>query len=568
MRYLCVHCDEKFELAAEAEPRCPRCLRLHGLRALSEAPAPPRPGSARRGLLAAAFGLLLLAAGAAGYFLYRREQVEPEPAELLRTPLDGRVLERALERRGVKGEALARLLLPDDAVEGFAERAAASATGPAGKARAVVKALQARAAAKAFVAWSLSEPRAEPPLTAEQAAAAIARDGARKQLYPLEVAALAVAALRALDVPAMLAEVYDVAGERAPLDPSGRFGYFAVALIGEPGAAPQLLDAYGGRDRLAAKGQAVLSDIEAVGAALSLRAGARLARNEDPAQALRDADAAVALLPGSPSVRTQRATVLLASAASEPGTAELQAAAQIASDSARSNNLAMLHLAKGDGERAAREVSQALAEHPDYALAHVTLAAVQLASGEREQARAALQRAEALAPDLHALALTWAQFHASAGQVDAALSYAERAVEARPEDPQSRLLLAGLYRQAARYDDMRAQARAVLQRTPAALQSRMRELIGRLLGPTALEPAADAADTDDVPGGSAPDAGAARAGSQTLQLDAPGAQQGTRLRLLDRESGGDPRAGPLKAQDGAPTLRLKEPGTGLTLPAP
>jgi hypothetical protein len=91
----------------------------------------------------------------------------------------------------------------------------------------------------------------------------------------------------------------------------------------------------------------------------------------------------------------------------------------------------------------------------------------------------------------------------------------------------------------------------------------MRELIGRLLGPTALEPAADSADT-----ASTPDAGAARAGSQTLQLDAPGAQQGTRLRLLDRASGGDPRSGPLKAPDGAPTLRLKEPGTGLTLPAP
>jgi tetratricopeptide (TPR) repeat protein len=566
MRYLCVHCDEKFELAEGAEPRCPRCLRLHGLRALSEAPAASRPGAARRGVLVAVCGAALLAAGAAGYFLYQREQVEPEPAELSRTPLSRRALDRALERRAVKGEALAGLLEPDDAVERFAERAAASASGGADKARALVKALQARAAAKAFVVQPLSEPRAEPPRTAGQVASAIARDGAREQLYPLEVAALAVAALRALDVPAMLAEVHDVSGERAPLDPSGRFGYFAVALIGERGAAPQLVDAYGGRAKLAPRGQAVLSDIEAVGAALSLRAGARLARNEDPAQALRDADAAVALLPGSPSVRTQRATVLLASAASEPGTAELQAAAQIASDSARRNNLAMLHLARGDGERAAREVSQALAEHPDYALAHVTLAAVQLASGEREQARAALQRAEALQPDLHALALTWAQFHASAGQLDAALSYAERAVKARPEDPQSRLLLGGLYRQAARYDAMREQARAVMQRTPAALQSRMRELIGRLLGPTALEPATDTEDTDTQP---APDADAPRAGSQTLKLDeAPGAQQGTRLRLLDRESGGDPGTGPLKAQDGAPTLRLKEPGTGLTLPAP
>lgn len=562
MRYLCVHCDEEFELAAEQEPRCPKCMRVHGLRPRQAAADRPQQAAARRRwLVAAGAAVLLAAAGAAGYALYQREQAEPEPAELSRTPLSQRALERALERRGVTGEALAGLLAPDDAVERFAERAAGSASSAADKARAIVKALQARAAAKAFVAWPLSDPRAEPPLTAGQVAAAIAKDNARKQLYPLEVAALAVAALRAIDVPAMLVEVYDAAGERAPLDPSGRFGYFAAALVAEqPGGAPQILDAYGGRAKLAPKGQAVLSDIEAVGAALSLRAGARLARNEDPAQALRDVDAAVKLLPGSPAVRTQRATVLLASAASEPGAAELQAAAQIAPDAARRNNLAMLHLAKGDGERAAREVSQALTEQPDFALARVTLAAVHMGSGERELARGELQRAEALQPDLHALALTWAQFHASAGQIDAALSYAERAAKARPDDPQSRLLLAGLYRQAARYDDMRVQARAVMQRTPPALQSRMRELIGRLLGPTALELAADSQ--------AAPDGGAAPSSARQLQLDAPGAQSGTRLRLLDRNDPRDPGAGTLKAPDGTPTLRLKEPGTGLTLPAP
>ncbi len=425
----------------------------------------------------------------------------------------------------------------------------------------MVKALQARAAAGAFATSPLSDPRPEPPLTAAQTLSAIAKDGARKQLYPLEVVALAVSALRTLDVPAMVAEVHDISGERAPLDPAGRFGYFAVALVPEQaGAAPQLFDAYGGRAKLAATGHAVLSDIEAVGAALSLRAGARLARNEDPAQALSDADAAVKLLPGSPAVRTQRGTVLLASAASEPGAAELEAAAQIARDPARRNNLAMLYLAKGDTERAAREVSQALEAHPDFALAHVTLAAVQLSSGEREQARAALQRAETLEPELHALALTWAQFHASAGQLEPALSYAERAVKARPLDPQGRLLLAGLYRQASRYDEMRREARAVMDRTPVALQSRMRELIGRLLGPTALEVDSESEGAEANRGGD--DA------QQRLELDAPGAATGSpRLRLGDTDPSA-PGAGALKAPDGAPTLRLKEPGTGLTLPPP
>ena len=560
MRYLCVHCDEKFELAGEQEPRCPKCMRVHGLRALAATENGSGP-SPRRTWIAVVGALAIVAAGGGGFVLWQRQQAEPEPAELARTPLAQSALERALERRGVKAEPLARLLEPDAAIEAFAERAGGNATGADGKARAVVEALQARAAAKAFVTWPLSDPRSEPPLTAAQALSAIAKDGARKQLYPLEVAALAVAALRTLDVGAMVAEVHDVSGERTPVDPAGRFGYFAVALVPEQaGAAPRLFDAYGGREKLTATGHAVLSDIEAVGAALSLRAGARLARNEDPAQALRDADAAVKLLPGSPAVRTQRGTVLLASAASEPGAAELEAAAQIARDPARRNNLAMLHLAKGDTERAAREVSQALAQHPDFALAYVTLAAVQLSSGEREQARTALQRAEALQPELHALALTWAQFHASAGQVEPALSYAERAVKARPQDPQARLLLAGLYRQASRYDDMRREARAVMDRTPVALQSRMRELIGRLLGPTALEVDGDAESTD-----------ADRAGDdarQRLELDAPGSAAGSPRLRLDGADPAAPGGGALKAQDGAPTLRLKEPGTGLTLPQP
>lgn len=568
MRYQCVQCDEKFELREGDEQRCPKCMRVHGLRPLAtDSTAAPKRANTVPLIAASA---LLIAAAAGGYYWYQRQQVPSDPAALARQPLSPSALSAELERRGIKGEPLARLLEADDAVERFAERATSGQGSDADKAAAVVKALRARATAQAYVPWSLSDPRAEPPRTAAETLAALAKDGARLQLYPLELAALGVAALRAVDVPAMLAEVRAVTGERAPLDASGRFGYFAVALAGGPKA--QLFDVYGGRAPFAAEGAALRSDIEAVGAALSLRANARLVQNEDPAAALRDADAAIKLLPSSAAVRTSRGTVLLANAAADLGEAELKAAAQMAPDAARRNIMAMLNLTQGQTENAAREVSQALAEKPDFALGQVTLAAVHLASGEREQARAALDKAEALDPGLSAVLLTWSQFHASAGQNEQALSYAKRAVEAKPKDPQARLLLAGLYRQAARYDDMRKEARAVLELTPAASKGRMRELIGRLLGPTALEPSVE--DTTDAPGAevaadTAPSSDApAAAAPGGLQLRAPGSGEGSRLRLLDGQGAGDPSTGTLKAPDGAPKLKLTQPGTGLSLGNP
>jgi tetratricopeptide (TPR) repeat protein len=570
MRYQCVQCDEKFELRDGEEQRCPKCMRVHGLRPLAtESSASPERS---RVIPLIAAGALLLAAAGGGYFWYQRQQVPSDPAELARRPLPASALSAELERRGLKAEPLASLLEADDAVERFAERAVSGQSSDADKAAAVVKALRARASAQAYVPWSLSDPRAEPPRTAAETLAALAKDGARLQLYPLEIAALGVAALRAVDVPAMLAEVRGVTGERAPLDASGRFGYFAIALADKP--QTQLFDAYGGRSPFAAEGQALRSDIEAVGAALSLRASSRLAQNEDPGAALRDADAAIKLLPGSAAVRTARGTVLLANAAADLGESELKAAAQMAPDAARRNIMAMLNLTQGQGEVAAREVSQALAERPDFALGHVTLAAVHLSAGEREQARAALEKAEALDPNLSAVLLTWSQFYASAGQNEQALSYAKRAVDAKPKDPQARLLLAGLYRQAARYDDMRTEARAVLELTPASSRERMRELIGRLLGPTALEPgvedtgASAAPAAPDAADNAAPGEAPAAAAPGGSQLRAPSSGDGSRLRLLDGQGAGDPSTGTLKAQDGAPKLKLTQPGTGLSLGDP
>ena len=412
--------------------------------------------------------------------------------------------------------------------------------------------------------WSRSDAREGPPFTAVETLRALEKDGARRKLYPLELAALGVAALRALDVDARPCEVFGASTLRAPLDPSGRLGYFAVAVMGGTGGSPKLFDPYGGLTQAQLGEPALLTDLEAIGAALALQALGRLEANEDPALALHDAEAAVALLPTSPSVRGARGTALLLSAAPEPGMREIEAAAQMRPDAPRKNNLAMIALAMGDGPRAMRELSQALEKSPDFALAHLTLAAAQLGSGEREQARAELDKAEALDPDLPALPLTRAELFASGGELEPALAEARRAVKLKPSNPQARLLVGRLLRQAGRYDEMRVEARATLALAPPALRDRTAELIKRLLGPTALE-----APTD------APDAGAAPAPPGHLSLGAgPGGTPDIpKLRLLPegRTGGlqGSPQSGALQGASGAPRLRLADPGSsGLKLNAP
>jgi hypothetical protein len=78
------------------------------------------------------------------------------------------------------------------------------------------------------------------------------------------------------------------------------------------------------------------------------------------------------------------------------------------------------------------------------------------------------------------------------------------------------------------------------------MQDRTRDLILRLLGPTALEAPLDSAEA-------APD-------TPRLQLDAPGSDPGgVRLRLRDPD---DPNAGTLQGPGDAPRLRLAEPGSG------
>jgi tetratricopeptide (TPR) repeat protein len=534
VQYLCVQCDERFEVTQGDKPRCPKCLRVHGLRPV-DGPAPAADASGRKWVWLG----VVLAAAAVVFAVSRR------PDQATSAEPGARASVGAAQLQSAAGEDAA-LLEPTDAVTAWARRATGS-VAEADRAAAVVKAIRARAQAQAFVPWSLVEPRpGKEPLRPDAVLELLAKDAGRQTLYPLEVVALSVAALRALDVGAFVGVVYAYPGEPAPPDASGRIGYFA--LVVRDAQRERWFDPYGGRSvEPGADARRVLDDAQAAGAMLALRALHAQARG-DQTQALKASERALGLWPDSASARGIRGAVLLATGGVPEGERELQAALQLRADPAQYNNLAMLRLAQGDVDAATKLVAKALEHSPDYAVGLITLASVHLSSMERDLARAALEKAERLDPAIPSLAMTWAQYHMAAGELDQAIARAERAVELRPGNPQVLVMLARIYREAGRYDQMRQTAQRALSAASSAQREQVRQLIGQVLGPTAL---LDSGGTAGVP---APGAAAAEPDhlelSRGSNLLGPGKSDGPSL----MDGSGD-----LKAGDDATKLRL---GTG------
>jgi tetratricopeptide (TPR) repeat protein len=488
MRYLCVHCNEAFDYEGQGRARCPKCMRVHDIRPYDEVNVATPAARTRWAWIAPLVIFLFAAGGGAFWWVTAHRSAAGSTEAVSLEPLGRSALLGHLKRMKINAGELSDLLQASDEVERFAKAVASNKPSDAKKARALVETIRDRASKRAFVRWSLLDPRTTPPMVPARVLEAIGKDGTEMRLYPLEVVALAVAALRSVGVPAMIAEAYGFGGDRSPPDPSGRIGYFVLAVLGQKGTAPELLDPYGGRAVAPqAKDVEVLTDLQAVGAALSLRALALTARQEEPQKAIADSDAALVLWPRSATVRSARGAIVLSSGGVEQGYAEFQAAAQIRPDAPRHHNLAILMLMKGEVEQAQREVASALAEYRDYTEAHATLASLHIARSEFELARVELEEANRLEPGVPMLQAVWAQYYAGQGRTNEAIAHAENSVKASPRDPQMHLLLAQLYYQAVRYDDMRREARAALNLVPLSQKEEARRGIEQMLGSTALE---------------------------------------------------------------------------------
>jgi Flp pilus assembly protein TadD len=322
------------------------------------------------------------------------------------------------------------------------------------------------------------------------------KDGGRAELYPLEVAALAVSALRSLDVPAMVAELTLVPGERAPLEGSGYLGYFVVAVPGAAGAPPVLFDPYGGRT-LGSEKANVLSDAAVVGAALSLRAIHEMAYLADPRTALGSSSHALKLAASLPSVRTARGVIVLSGKMIEQGLQEFTAASQLRADAPRLHNLASVKLMTGDVAGAESDLTRALDKSPEFASAQSTLGAISLMRGDADAARVAFEKAERLSPDLSLVQWGLAEYALRSGDRATALTKAEQALQRRPSFD-AKVRYGVLLRQAGRFEEMRVVAHELVKLAPAYRTDEVRELLISVLGPTALDPVEPDVSADDL----------------------------------------------------------------------
>lgn len=513
-------------------------MRKGGLEKLADtAERPPR-----RGLAIAAVAAVIAVIGG-GYALWNARapsRVEGDPPL---EPLALRETRGYMENEGVTSTRGSDLLEPGDAAEELAERIRGGS--PEEQARSLARHVSARREAGAFEAWSLSLPRREELHTQEQVAAALARDGGRAHLFPLEVAALVVAALRSDDVPAMLAEVWGYEGERAPLDPSGQLGYYAVAVYpDEPGeGTPAIVDVYGGRDAAPPEGSyRVLTDVQAVSAALVARAQHALHVEADGARALGVIEDALKLDPRSPSARVTRGLVLVAAQGLEDARREIESAASIRGDAPRKVALAMVHVLGRDLDAAEREIRAALEQSPDYAIAHLRLATLQLEAGDTEAARASLEEADRLEAGVPELGLLYAQYHVLEGENDLARSRARAAASESPHSFQTQLMAAQIFRATGDTNDMRRAVQAAIAAVPEARRDRVRDQIRQSMGEEALEPPSEGGDEEPPP---------ASAGLE-LRLDGPTAPDAP---AGDLELG----AGEGAPGEGGPILQLGDP---------
>ncbi len=488
MRYLCLNCEERFEHDDKGKLRCPKCLRVTGLEKIESAAAKTAQAAQNPYLVPGAVAVIV-AALIGGYAVWRSQAPEQVGEDIPMRPLSESTLAGHFRRLRADAGELGTLLVADDGIEGFATRAAHDRDEVMDIAEGVQEAMREKANARHFVRWSLGVPRDTAPGTAIEAYEDMREAGGAARLYPIEVAAISVSALRSRGVNAMITEIYRFPGDGSPPDPSGQMGYYGVAVYEDEAGegTPRIFDPWGGHESEPEEDDyRVLNDVEAVGAAVNVRALHLLVRENDPERALETSSQAIRLLPRSPAARSVRGAILLVAGNPNEALSELESAQQIRADGPRRNLIAGLHMAREDLDAAQREASAALEEFPDYAHAHATLAAIHMAQSEPDLARTELDAAEHADPDLYILPALRASFYAAQGDLEHAVVEIEHAVEVNP-DFNTRLAAAQIYRQAGRYDDMRREAAAVLELVPEARRSQLRDLLSRRLGASAFE---------------------------------------------------------------------------------
>jgi tetratricopeptide (TPR) repeat protein len=513
MKYRCITCDHVFEHEGGDKPRCPRCLGIHDVEPVAPKPdkqpaATPQRRKPHPWIVAA----VVVAIAVGGYFAYTHKQKGGgEGEEPVLAPDD---LRAALVRAGVPDKDIVLPFEVTDAIRAFAAQAA----GGRDDEEALEALVGALAEMKKQGKWTPHHQRT-PRLTEPLPAGALLAELQKKRAEPYqatsyELACLLLAAARAVDVDAHLAQIFAFEGVKAPADSAGRMGRYGVVFgKGTPKEPAPLFDPYELRTGKAARAEvAVLGDQQAVAPFYAHRSLALL-QSRKSADALASNDLAIKLDAQCPTFRSGRGLIFLASGAVSEAIAEFEKAVKRRDDAVAHTNLAeVLAMTDYSGERSKAELEAALAKMPDYARPRAALAAIYASQGEFEAAEGELTTAERLAPDSPDVAFAWAGYYAAKHDGDQAIAKGLEAVRLAGEDLDTLMSLAGIYSAVARFDGMRATLDKVLARFDSP---EIEELVEKMFG---YNPKAAVASEGNADAG----VGGGGLGELQLNMDKPG----------------------------------------------
>ena len=468
MQYTCANCEHVFE-SNDKKPRCPQCLRRHGLIS-DDAPAAAGKGGAGKGGAAtggAAGGaaapssaglfwaergrlvvlgvlFVVVTAGVILFLVSRRKKVDNGPRNVGMGPVSAAKLKAVARRRGSRLEVVH--FAPDAAILAYGKTLRNIQDGGvvAEKLLAPIRrAIGIGPAPKGFLkVRAPGRVKRGPVLTAAQLF------GALQKKEPLtvtsyELASLYLAEARAAGLHAVMAEIYGHKDLKGPADPAGFVGAFGVAIYRDNTFKDRpLVVVDPARGKLNATREfEVLTDLRAAAEGLGHQALNLLETDNNAREAVQTMDAALRLAPQSATLLAARGMLLLKSGGIEPALDAFRAARSLREDAPRYLCVAVGLLGKRDTARALNNIDLALGRDPNYALGYAMKAMILLTQARADEAAGQLDKAQELDPTLPEVLQTRAMLLLSADKKDQALALLRQVIAAEPFDDQARFQL-------------------------------------------------------------------------------------------------------------------------------
>lgn len=506
MRYTCANCDHSFE-TEDDKPRCPQCLRRHGLIAedgeskhkadrgkkgakgrdasskADTVQGAPQNADRRRLIIIVAMAVVLVGGGVGAYFGLREKPVDGGPKNVALGPVSAKTLRAVARRRGTPVNRI--YFQADQAIRTAGRRHARNRDGSK-VAAALLKEVRQTLGAKGMRIRRTGRTKHGALRTASQVYAAIrAKD--IFTVYSYELASLYLALIRAAGLHAVMAEIYRHSDLKGPADPLGHIGHFGVAIYAKAsfkGRPVMVVDPARGTLN-AAKEYEVLTDLRALAHGLALEALQLAEKQSEAATAIERMDAALRLAPESATLLAAKGMLLLKSGGVDPALNAFLAARSIREDAPRYLLVATCYTqkdaARGVMNRALSNMDEAINRDPGYALAYVMKADLLLRQGKVDLASLQLDKAQEIDAKLVEAVQARALILLASGKKSAGVALLRKAVKLDPLDDQARFQLWRVLLQLEKTEEAKAAAKDWLAMLPSESRPPARQLMERFM---------------------------------------------------------------------------------------